>query len=281
MDDEPLSARGRELLDADEDRHDEAVRVLRRAVLANERAAPGLLARAYLDRGYRHETIDLLLPLVRQGRDDLALPLGDALVSVGDVDRAEDAYRIAVSTGDASSMNTFGVFLRHRGRLKEAEYLLRRAAEAGDEMAPMNLVAVLWEAQKEHQPRAAQHTAERWADESRPSTLLGLAFIHAANGRYDEAEWIYRRAAELGAYRGHIEYASFLQQAREDLAAAEAELAEAEAEQEPGWALAFGLFLADVGRPDEARVYLDHAAYWGSLEAVAMLREMDGELDDD
>jgi Tfp pilus assembly protein PilF len=278
---EPLSEQGRTLLDADADRHDEAVMMLRKALAAGEYAAPGLLARAYLDRGYRHETIELLTPLVREGRHDLALPLGDALASVGDTDRAEDAYRYAISTGDASAMNTLGVFLRHRGRTKESALMLRRAAEAGDDMAPMNLVAVLWENPEQHEPLAARHAAEKWAEESRPSTLLGLAFIRAANGRYDEAERIYRLAAELGAYRGHIEYASFLQQAREDLAAAEAELAAAEADQEPGWALAYGLFLADVGRPEEARVYLDHAAYWGSIEARAALSELDGELDDD
>jgi len=281
MNDEPLSAQGRSLLDADTDRHDEAVTVLRKAVAAGEYAAPGLLARAYLDRGHRHETIELLTPLVRNGRLDLALPLGDALASLGDTDRAEDAYRYAISTGDASAMNTMGVFLRHRGRTKESAQMLRRAAESGDDMAPMNLVAVLWENAEQHEPLAAQRAAEEWADESRPSTLLGLAFIRAAGGRYDEAERIYRLAAELGAYRGHIEYASFLQQAREDVVASEAELAEAEAEHEPGWALAYGLFLADVGRSGEARVYLDHAAYWGSVEAVAALREMDGELDDD
>jgi Tfp pilus assembly protein PilF len=175
-------------------------------------------------------------------------------------------------------MNTFGVFLRHRGRLREAERMLSRAAEAGDEMAPANLVALLWELTE---PVAARRTAERWADEARPSTLLGLAFIHAARARYDEAERTYRRAAELGAYRGHIEYAVFLQRAREDVAGAEAELIEAERLQEPGWALAFGQFLGDVGRPDEARAYLEHAAYWGSLEAATALRDMDGEFDDD
>jgi Tfp pilus assembly protein PilF len=108
-----------------------------------------------------------------------------------------------------------------------------------------------------------------------------LAFIQAARARYNEAERTYRRAAELGAYRGHIEYAGFLQHARADLAGAESELVEAERLQEPGWALAFGQFLGDVGRPDEARAYLEHAAYWGSLEAATALREMDGELDDD
>jgi Tfp pilus assembly protein PilF len=279
MKDQPLSEQGRALIDDEADRHDEAIAVLRRAVAVGEPDAEALLARAYLDRGYRHEVIELLGPRVAAGRSDLALLLADALASYGDVDRAEDAYRIAVNAGDVAAMNTFGVFLRHRGRLREAELVLRRAAEAGDEMAPANLVAVQWEAGGDL--RAALRTAEQWADESRPSTLLGLAFIRAAIGHLDEAERTYQLAAKLGAYRGHIEYALFLQEAREDLAAAEAQLNAAELEQEPGWALAFGQFLADVGRPAEARAYLEHAAHWGSLEADHVLRELDGEFDDD
>lgn len=279
MEDEPLSHRARVLLDDDEDRHDEAIEMLHRAIAAREPSAVGLLARAYLDRGDRYRTIELLTPRVRAGQDDLALQLADALASTGDVDRAEGAYRTAVRAGDVAAMNTFGVFLRHRGRLREAELLLRRAADAGDEMAVVNLVAVQWESHGD--PRTALRTALDWADEARPSTLLGLGFIRAAMGQFDEAERTYRLAAKLGAYRGRIELALFLQEAREDLESAEAELQVAEKEQEPGWAVAYGQFLADVGRVAEARAYLEHAVHWGSLEAATIISELDGELDDD
>ena len=276
---ESLSARGQRLMDDDDDRHDEAIAVLRQAVAAREPAASALLARAYLDRGFRFEAIELLVPRVRAGRADLALMLADALASTGDTDRAEDAYRVAVNSGDVEAMNTFGVFLRHRGRLREAEQMLRKAAEAGHEMAPVNLVEVQWEGQPDS--RTAIRTAEQWADEASPSTLLGKAFIRAAVRRFDEAEELYRRAAELGAYRGHIEYALFLQEVRDDPDAADREMAAAEQAQEPGWALAYGQFLADVGRQDDARAYLRHAAHWGSLEAAAVLEELDGDPQDD
>jgi Tfp pilus assembly protein PilF len=276
---ESLVARGRRLLDGDEDRHDEAIAVLRRAVAAGEPEAVELLTRGYLERGFRFEAAELLAPRVKAGRIDLALPLAEALASTGDPDRAEEAYRIAVNAGDIEAMNDFGVFLRDRGRLAEAEQMLRRAAEAGHETAPVNLVEVQWESDPDR--RVAIQTAEQWADEANPTSLLGLAFVRAAQARLDEAEELYRRAAELGAYRGHIEYARFLQDARDDLAGAERELEAAEREQEPGWALAFGQFLADVGRPDEARAYLRHAAHWGSLEAAAALEELDGDPHDD
>src|SRR4051794_3139170 len=118
--DQPLTARGQQLIDSAEDRHDEAIAVLRRAVAAREPSAPGVLARAYLDRGFRHEVIELLAPRVKAGRADLALQLADALVSIGSVEQAEQAYRIAVDDGDVGAMNTYGVFLRHRGRPGEA-----------------------------------------------------------------------------------------------------------------------------------------------------------------
>jgi tetratricopeptide (TPR) repeat protein len=278
MADDPLSTRGEQLLDGVEDRHDEAIELLRRAVAAGEGSAPGLLARAYLDRGYRHEAIELLTPRVEAGRVDLALQLADALAGTGSIDRAEDAYQIAVNADDVAAMNTYGVFLRHRGRLAEAEQMLQRAAEAGDELAPMNLVIVLWEL---GDPQPAIGTAEHWADETRPSTLLGLAFVRAAARRFDEAERLYRRAAELGAYRGRIEYALFLQEVRDDADAAAHEFAAAERAQEPGWPAAYGRFLADVGQPEAARPYLEHAVRWGSQEAAAVLRELDGDPDDD
>jgi TPR repeat protein len=277
--DGPLTARGQRLLDDEEDRHDEAIAVLRQAVAAREPAAPALLARAYLDRGFRFEVVDLLVPRVKAGRTDLALLLADALAGTGDVDRAEDAYRVAVNGGDVEAMHTFGVFLRHRGRYSESVLMLRRAAEAGHLLAPVNLVEVQWEHLND--PRPAIRTAEYWADESRPSTLLGLAFVRTATRRFDDAEKLYRLAAELGAHRGHIEYALFLQEVRDDLAAAERELEAAERDQETGWALAFGQFLADVGRPAEARAYLLHAAHWGSLDAAAVLEELDGDPQDD
>jgi Tfp pilus assembly protein PilF len=279
MDAEPLCDKARALLDDDEDRHDEAIALLRQALAAREPSAVDFLARAYLDRGYRHEAIELLSPRIRAGQPELALQLADVQTTIGDFERAEQAYRIAVADGDASAMNNLGILLRGRGRLREAEVMLRRAAEAGDERAPAHLVAVQWELYGD--PRAALATAQYWADETRPGTLHALAFIRAATGQYGEAERTYRQAASLGAHRGHIEFAAFLQDLLGDMERAEAELELAEREQEPGWADAFGQFLAEAGRIDEARAYLAHAAHWGSLEALATLNELDGDPDDD
>ncbi|HEY2204235.1 MAG TPA: hypothetical protein VGH99_07155 [Pseudonocardia sp.] len=278
MRDEPLSAQGEKLLDADHDRHDEAIDVLRRAVAGREPSAPGLLARAYLDRGDLHLVVALLVPRVRAGRTDLAFPLAEALAGTRDFERAELAFQRAVVAGEVPAMVAFGVFLRDRGRLREAGRMLRKAAEAGSDEAPRHLVAVHWEL---GEPELASATAAHWADEARPTTLHAQAFVHAAYGRYARAEELYRQAARLGAHRGHLEYAQFLVDALDDTDAAEIELELAEAGQEPGWAWAFGQFLVATGRVGEARAYLRHAAYWGSIEARQALEDLDGDPQDD
>jgi Tfp pilus assembly protein PilF len=276
---EDLVGLGRRLLEAEEDRHDEAIVVLRRAVAAQDPEAVPLLARAYLDRGEPHEVVDLLSHRVAAGWAALAPLLAEALTTVGDNERAERAYRIALLTGDPEVMHRFGQFLRDQARYREAEQILRRAARAGSAGAVVSLVAVQWDGLGDQ--HAATATAEHWADEARPTTLLGLALVRAAVGRHDEAERLYRRAAELGAERGHLEYAAFLQAVRGDLDAAERELTAAEQAQEPEWGLAFGQFLAEVGRVEEARAYLRHAAHWGSEEAEELLLELDTDTQDE
>ena len=276
---EDLVGLGRSLLEADDDRHDEAIVVLRRAVAAQEPEAVPLLARAYLDRGEPHEAVELLSHRVAAGWAALAHLLAEALTTIGDHDRAEAAFRTALSTGDAEVLHDFGSFLRDQVRHGEAEQMLRRAVRAGSEGAVVDLVALQWYDQGN--PRAATATAEHWAVEARPTTLLGLALVRAAGGRLDEAERLYRRASELGGERAHLGYASFLQVARGDLEGAERELAAAEQAQEPDWALTFGQFLAEVGRTEEARAYLRHAAHWGSEEAENLLLELDTDTQDE
>jgi Tfp pilus assembly protein PilF len=276
---EDLVGLGRSLLEAEDDRHDEAIVVLRRAVAAQEPEAVLLLARAYLDRGEPHEVVELLSHRVAAGWAALAHLLAEALTVIGDDDRAEEAFRVALTTGDAEVMHDFGSFLRDRVRHREAEQMLRRAARAGSARAVVALVALQWYDLDD--PPAATATAEHWADEARPTTLVGLALVRAAAGRYDDAERYYRRAAELGGDRAHLEYASFLQVVRGDLEGAERELAAAEQAQEPDWALVFGQFLAEVGRTEEARAYLRHAAHWGSEDAENLLLELDTDTQDE
>jgi Flp pilus assembly protein TadD len=267
-----LSATGVALLEAG--RTDEAVDVLRHAVAAAEPGADDLLARAYLDNGDWHGAVDLLTRLVAHGHVRFAGRLGVALAKVGDIDRAEEAFRLALEHGELAACNDFAILLTQENRFDEAVPLLRRAADAGDPQAAANRVELLYEF---GDLRGALQVAERYADETRPDTIVALADVRAATGRADEAEALYRRAALLGALRAHGAYGVFLLTAHGDTAAAEREFREAALHDEPGWQFTLGRFLVDDGRPAEARPYIAAAAALGDDEAVTLLAEIDGE----
>jgi tetratricopeptide (TPR) repeat protein len=282
---EPLCDEARELTkaheaaaaDPDDDetddhgRHREIVLLLRRAVAAGEWSAFGLLASAHLARGERREAVEVLTPAVMGGghHPELAGVLGEALAALGDYDHAEDAFLIGVDAGDPGAMNDYGVFLRDRGRTQEAAFALDRAARAGDDLAPLNLVALHLEELAD--PLTAEALAEQFHDESRPSTLVALADVRLASGRLDDAETLYRRATELGGACAHIYYGWFLQDRRGDLAAAEDFLRRAHEAGESGAAYHLGRFLHDAGRMDEALPWLEESAAGGDEEAEELL----------
>jgi Flp pilus assembly protein TadD len=267
-----LSATGVALLQAG--RGDEAVDVLRHAVAAAEPGADDLLVRAHLDNGDWYAAADLLARLVASGHMRFAGRLGVALAQVGDLDRAEEAFRLALEHGELAACNDFAILLARRNRTDEAVPLLRRAADAGDPQAAANLVELLYQS---GDLQAALQVAERYADEARPDTIVALADVRAAMGRMDEAEALYLRAVVLGALQAHIAYAAFLLVVRGDPIAAERELQEAALRDEPGWQFALGRFLVDDGRPAEGRPFVAEAAALGDDEAATLLAEIDGE----
>ncbi len=274
---EPLSAQGSALLGSG--RPLEAVDVLRHGVATGEPSAPDLLVRAYLDSGNWHAAAEWLGPLVEQGHVRFAGPLGVAFVELGRHERAEVALRLAVESGDLAAANDLAILLRDGDRAAEAVQVLVRAADAGDHRAPANLVQVHLD---DGDLTAAADAAERYTDEGRPDTLVALADVRSAQGYADEAESLYRRAAELGALRARVAYGWFLLRTRDDPAAAEYAFREAGRRDEPGWAHTLGRFLLDDGRLAEAREYLRIAADSGDREAGAVLAELDGvDLSDD
>jgi tetratricopeptide (TPR) repeat protein len=268
---EPLSAEGAALIDTG--RAVDAVDLLLQAAAAGEPSAGDLLVRAYLDNGAWQPAADWMIPLVEQGELRYAGRLGVALVAMGDHERAEQAFRLAISAGEIGASNDLAIMLRDQNRLGEAVQALTRAVEAGDAQAAANLVALHLEA---GDTLAAIEAAEALADETRPDTVTALADVRTAQGQWDEAEFYYRRAGELGALRAHTAYGQFLLAVRGDAAGAELEFREAQRHSEPGWAMTMGSFLVDAGRPDEARWYLQHAADSGDEDAARLMIEMDG-----
>jgi tetratricopeptide (TPR) repeat protein len=267
----PLSREGRALLD--DDRPEDAVDPLRRAVAAGEPGAPDLLARAYLDSGDWPGCIEWLGPYVEHGHVEFAGRLGVAYAQLGDVDNAEQALRLAVTHGEAVAANDLAILLRDTDRMAEAVHVLRHAAEGGDEQAPANLVALYLEA---GDLITAAETAERYADESRPDTIVALGDVRAAESRPDAAEDAYRRAIQLGGVRAHSAYGQFLLAAYGDAAGAEDQFRLAWRHNEPGWPYQLGRLLIDDGRPEDAREFLEVAAGWGDRDASDLLNEIDG-----
>ena len=104
--------------------------------------------------------------------------LGIALARVGDIDRAEEAFLLALDHGELAACNDYAILLTQESRFNEAVPLLRRAADAGDPQAAANLVELLFEY---GDLRAALQIAERYADESRPDTVVALALVRAAS----------------------------------------------------------------------------------------------------
>lgn len=273
---EPLTAEGSALLQAG--RPLEAVDVLRQAVASGEPSAPDLLVRAYLDSGSWHSAAEWLGPLVEQGHVRFAGRLGVALVELGDRDRAEEALRLAVTHGELAAANDLAILLRDGNRLGEAVQVLARAAAEGDAQAPANLVALHLE---NGDVAEADEAAERYFDAARPDTVLALAEVRAAQARQADAEALYVQAGRLGALRAHTAYGQFLLAARGDVAAAEREFGEARRHAEPGWAYTMGRFLIDIGRPDEARAFLQVAADSGDRMAADTLTALDTDPADD
>jgi tetratricopeptide (TPR) repeat protein len=268
---EPLSAEGAALIDTG--RAVDAVELLVQAAAAGEPSAGDLLVRAYLDSGSWRQAADWMIPQVEQGEVRFAGRLGVALAAIGDHEGAERAFRLAISSGEMGASNDLAIMLADQERLGESVQVLVAAATAGDTQAGANLVSLYLEA---GDTAAAIEAAEAYADENRPDTVVALADVRAAQGRYDEADGFYRRAGQLGALRAHTAYGQFLLTVRGDPDGAEAEFREAQRHAEPGWASMLGYFLVDAGRPEEARWYLQHAADSGDRDAVRVLIELDG-----
>ena len=255
----PLSAQGRALLDAG--RPDEAVDVLRRAVAAAEPGAADLLARAYLDSGDWPGASSGSARSSRSGHVRFAGRLGVALAQVGDVDRAEEALRLALSTASALAANDFAILLRTGDRVRRGGAVLRHAADGGDPQAAANLVALYLR----RRPARAAEAAERYADESRPDTIVALADVRAADEPRGRGRGRCTGAPiQLGALRAHTAYGSSCSRPAGDAAGAEGEFREGARHDEPGWPYTLGRFLVDDGRPEEAREFLEVAAGWAT-----------------
>jgi Tfp pilus assembly protein PilF len=268
--DEPLTRQGTEL--RHEDRHDEAVEVLREAVAAGEWGAPRELAYALLGSDRPREALNVVKQAIRAGRLDLNSLLGSLAAELGDATTADTAYRMAISAGDLSALNDYGIFLGDQGRYEEAVGVLRRSAALGDVLAPGNLVALYSDDLNDLD--SAREFGEKYLEPRRSSVYPVLADVYKRLGRIDKAESLFRQAVELDAPRVHQQYGWFLWHDRKDLAGAEREFWSAFDHDEAGWSYALGSFLVGQGRLEEAHAVLERGLLWGDLDARDLLAEL-------
>ncbi len=272
-DTQTLTARGAAL--REEDRHDEAVPVLREAVAAHEPEADRLLALTLKETADLESAKQVLIDAVAKGQTHLAGLLGDIADDLEDDELAESSYRQAIDAGDKDALNDYGVFLRSRERYAEAIDVLKRAIAEGDNLAAANLVSLYFDDLEDLD--TAEEVALRYLNKGHPSTYVALANVYAEQDRLDEAEEKFREAVALEANKVHQNYALFLWEKRDDLAGAEREFRLAQDNDEPGWGYELGSFLVERGRRNEARDVLARAASWGDVEAAELLEEIDPE----
>jgi len=123
--------------------------------------------------------------------------LSNALRDLGQVDAALASSRLALrlAPGNAGAYNSLGNALMDLGRLAEAEASYRQAVilDAGFAAAQGNLALVL---RAQHRPAEAASACARTLEiEPRSAAMLTLlAELHSDEGRFTEAEQLYRQA---------------------------------------------------------------------------------------
>jgi Flp pilus assembly protein TadD len=137
--------------------------------------------------------------------EELAVSLGVAAYQNGDLARAEETFRTVAAAGRQASGKAayyLGELLQGRGDLAGAEHAYRQAVAGEDReiavVAMVNLAAILMGrgevAEAERLLRAVESESPQWA----PRAAFNLGGVLAMQGRNDEAEAAFRRAADSG-----------------------------------------------------------------------------------
>ncbi|MFF7938480.1 tetratricopeptide repeat protein [Nocardia gamkensis] len=197
-----------------------------------------------------------------------------ALISVsiaarfrGRIGDAECLVRRAADTGATDAMALLAILLHERGEEAEAGIWYRRAADAGDTDAMGSLGSLL-------QKRGAEAEAEIWyrraADTGNARAMSFLGILLQDRGEEVEAEAWYRRAANAGNTRA-MSLLGILLQGRDEEVEAEAWYRRAVDTGDTGAMRLLGILLRERGEEAEAKVWYRRAADAGDTHAMGLL----------
>jgi TPR repeat protein len=139
---------------------------------------------------------DILRSLISSGAPATAEVLEAMPVSPpAGIDEAEHRHRRAAEAGDIDAMVELGSTLRRRKKYGEAEHWYRKAIDGGSIGALSNLGLL-------HHEQGELDAAERWyrkaIDAGVIPALANVGALYHERGRFDEAEAWYRKAADAG-----------------------------------------------------------------------------------
>ncbi|MEU9981080.1 tetratricopeptide repeat protein [Streptomyces sp. NPDC050856] len=114
---------------------------LRKAAERGDREAALILSAELVKADEEAQAAEVLRKAAAAGAGGIALALADVLAELeGSEEEAERWYRMAVEENIEGALNNYGCFLSlNDSRIEEAEALLLRAVESGDELACGNL----------------------------------------------------------------------------------------------------------------------------------------------
>ncbi|MFV0127056.1 tetratricopeptide repeat protein [Streptomyces sp. HMX112] len=122
-------------------RREAGMQQLSKAAEKGDGEAALILSAELMNEDKEFEAAEVLRNAAAAGAGGVALVLADVLAELeGSEEEAERWYRVAVEENIQGALNNYGCFLSlDDGRIEEAEALLLRAVESGDELACGNL----------------------------------------------------------------------------------------------------------------------------------------------
>jgi TPR repeat protein len=196
--------------------------------------------------------------------EELATQVGRVAIRLGDLDRAERAYRRAADGGHPVGALNLGVLLEQRGELRQAEAAYRHADVLGDPNGANNLGVLLLRRAEINSAESAFRRADKGGS---AHGAANLGDVLESRGDLRGAERAYRRADERGSMEGANSLGFLLAHFRGDLHGAETAYGHADERGSAKGAWHLGMLLEHRGDLDGAEAAFRRAFERGDGDA--------------